>query len=594
MTAASGSGGGIHCKVQASPGQDEVRTQLTLILQSPDFDATARTRNFLAYVVDQTIKGRADRIKAYAVATEVFGRDSSFDAHSDPVVRIEAGHLRRALDRYYLTAGASDPIIISVPKGSYVPRFEAREIAESPVHKEKSSSWRRKLPIAVFSFSCLAALSWLGIQSINADRLAVPAVPRLLVKSFDDFSDNGNSSAIARGLTREVIGQIAKFKDIVTIEGDAGTQGSVSPTESPRYVLAGDVDMTSDQFRLRARVINVSDNSVIWANSYDGDLQASKLIAVEAEIARQVATALAQPYGVIFQADASQQPRDAPDDWQAYACTLSYYAYRASLDAKTHPTVRKCLEDAVQRFPTYATAWALLSQTYIDEIRFRYPIAPSSSPASIDRALAAARRAVELDPENIRALQAEMFALYFNGDLEAALKVGELAWSINPNDTELVGEYGYRLALSGNWERGCGMIEETRRRNPGPLAYYESALALCSYFRGDFHDAAMWITKTPAPKNPNYHIIAAAIFAESGQTADALRERDWLFANAPNLVANIRAELAIRLARPEDIERLLKSLAKLRIEPTTGNSPSFRQPESAPFVSLDAPPTVAD
>ncbi len=320
-------------------------------------------------------------------------------------------------------------------------------------------------------------------------------------------------------------------------------------------------------------VINGVDNAVIWANSYDGDLQASKLIAVEAEIARQVATALAQPYGVIFQADASRQPDNAPDDWRAYACTLSYYAYRASLDAKTHPTIRKCLEDAVQRFPTYATAWALLSQTYVDEIRFRYPIDPSSTPASIDRALAAARRAVELDPENIRALQAEMFALYFHGDFEAALKVGELALSINPNDTELLGEYGYRLALSGNWSRGCAMVEEARQRNPGPLAYYKSALALCSYMRGDFGDAAMWITKTPTPENPNYHLIAAAVFAENGQAAEARRERDWLLAKAPKLVANLRTELAIRVARPEDIERIMLSLRKAGIAPP-GDGPS--------------------
>jgi hypothetical protein len=92
--------------------------------ESSDFDATARMRKFLAYVVEETLQGRADRLKADVVATEVLGRDASFDAHSDPIVRIEAGHLLRALDRYYLTAGASDQIIISVPKGSYVQKFE--------------------------------------------------------------------------------------------------------------------------------------------------------------------------------------------------------------------------------------------------------------------------------------------------------------------------------------------------------------------------------------------------------------------------------------------------------------------------------------
>src|SRR5215208_4344020 len=134
-----------------------------------------------------------------------------------------------------------------------------------------------------------------------------------------------------------------------------------------------------------------------------GNFQPSRLIAIEKDIAQQVATALGQPYGVIFQADLERTVQNAPDDWTAYSCTLSYYAYQANLDSRTHPAVRRCLESAVSRFPSYATAWALLSQTYIDEIRFRYPIDPSSSPTSLDRAKAAARRAVELDPQNVRA-----------------------------------------------------------------------------------------------------------------------------------------------------------------------------------------------
>ena len=48
----------------------------------------------------------------------------------------------------------------------------------------------------------------------------------------------------------------------------------------------------------------------------------------------------------------------------------------------------------------------------------------------------------------------------------------------------------------------------------------EHAGFFCNYFRGDCREAEMWITKTPSPENPNYHLIAAAIFAESGNVAD--------------------------------------------------------------------------
>jgi tetratricopeptide (TPR) repeat protein len=224
--------------------------------------------------------------------------------------------------------------------------------------------------------------------------------------------------------------------------------------------------------------------------------------------------------------------------------------------------VRKCLERAVERFPRYATAWALLSQTYVDEIRFGYRLDQSSPPVSIERALAAARRAVELDPRNVRGLQAAMFSLYFNKEVEAALKIGEQALAMNPNDTELMGEYGYRLALSGDWDRGCPFVERAHDRNPDPAAYYESALALCAYMRGDYRSASIWIRKTKAPANFGFHLIAAVIFAEAGEPADAEAERRWLMENAASVAKNARTWIASRVAQSQDVDRFVASLKK--------------------------------
>ena len=56
----------------------EIRAQLERILTSPDFDVPERARTFLKYVVTETLSGRADRIKAYSIAVEVFGRGRIF------------------------------------------------------------------------------------------------------------------------------------------------------------------------------------------------------------------------------------------------------------------------------------------------------------------------------------------------------------------------------------------------------------------------------------------------------------------------------------------------------------------------------------
>ncbi|MBB3589905.1 TolB-like protein [Rhizobium sp. BK529] len=554
---------------------DACREQLALILGSVDFDATDRERRFLSYVVNETLCGRGMRIKAYSIAVEVFGRDASFDPQADPIVRVEAGHLRRSLERYYLTAGLADPIHISIPKGAYVPTFSLHR-SPSPGDQEASAAppmappparTVHRLPVMMAAGMAAAAIVAAAVlmlwwQVISPRPIASgPERPHLAVEWFEDLSGKEGSAALARGLTQEVVSGLSKFKDIVVVQSPGPeTERQV------RYVLGGSLYTSADTFRLQVSLRSSPNGTVLWAASYDGATTVGDLLKSQADIASNVATTLAQAYGVIFQADAKRAVPNPPDDWAAYACTLSYYSYRASFDGRVRPSVRSCLEKAVERFPDYATAWALLSLTLIDEARFGYPIDPVRSPALIDQALTAARRAVELEPLNVRGLQAQMFALYLRKEVDAAMKVGARAISINPNDTELMGEYGYRLAMSGNWNEGCALVAKAWERNAGPPAYYEAALALCSYFHGDYEEAAMWIRKADVPANALYHVIAIAIFAETGDEALADRERAWLVEHEPALVRNLRAEAALRFTRPEDIASFLGSLKKAGLQ----------------------------
>jgi hypothetical protein len=100
------------------PSEEEVRAHLCGVLASPDFAVPARLREFLSYVVEEAFAGRGERLKAYSIAMEVFGRDVNFDVANDPVVRIEAGRLRRALERYYLLEGKNARLSITVPRGA--------------------------------------------------------------------------------------------------------------------------------------------------------------------------------------------------------------------------------------------------------------------------------------------------------------------------------------------------------------------------------------------------------------------------------------------------------------------------------------------
>ena len=106
------------------PSIEEVSFELERVLSSPDFRASPQQIAFLKIIVDKTLAGNASEINDYTVATQVFGRGPNFDQGTDPVVSIQAGLLRRVLERYYLTGGKHHPIQIKIPEGTYVPVFE--------------------------------------------------------------------------------------------------------------------------------------------------------------------------------------------------------------------------------------------------------------------------------------------------------------------------------------------------------------------------------------------------------------------------------------------------------------------------------------
>src|SRR4051812_39602899 len=121
----------------------KVRTHLEGLLHSPHFDGSTRSREFLRYVVEEVLAGRAAYLKQAAIAVEVFGRKPDFDAVIDPIVRVQAGRLRRSLERYYLLAGDAHALRIELPKGSYAPVFlETCEPPESRLNvTETPSTW---------------------------------------------------------------------------------------------------------------------------------------------------------------------------------------------------------------------------------------------------------------------------------------------------------------------------------------------------------------------------------------------------------------------------------------------------------------------
>ena len=82
------------------PGKRVVRAQLDRITESAEFDTSKRTGDFLRFVVTEALAGRANALSQHAIAGSVFGRGETFDPTTDPIVRIQAGRVRRSLEHY--------------------------------------------------------------------------------------------------------------------------------------------------------------------------------------------------------------------------------------------------------------------------------------------------------------------------------------------------------------------------------------------------------------------------------------------------------------------------------------------------------------
>ncbi len=246
-----------------------VLAQLERILCSEAFDASARNRAFLRYVVNETLAGRADHIKGYTVAQEVFQRDADFDPQLDPVVRIEASRLRRSLERYYLTAGRHDRLFIDLPKGGYVPKFEQHETDTA------GGTWR--------------------------DAAAPAPHPVLVVRPFETLGAAPEAKQIAPGLADELIGRLAHY-DGVTVVAESSAANALVPT--PRcgaigYVLQGTTRRSGRRLRISAQLLDYADGRYLWVRTFDRVASTKDLWALQEDLAGSIANAVAGPDGAL-------------------------------------------------------------------------------------------------------------------------------------------------------------------------------------------------------------------------------------------------------------------------------------------------------
>ncbi len=107
------------------PIQEQSQRQMQRILHSAAFRNAHTLQQLLQFLVNQAYGPDAETLKEYTIGVEAFRRPHDFDPKTDPIVRVQTHRLRQKLKEYYEAEGKHDPILIDIPKGHYLPTFEA-------------------------------------------------------------------------------------------------------------------------------------------------------------------------------------------------------------------------------------------------------------------------------------------------------------------------------------------------------------------------------------------------------------------------------------------------------------------------------------
>jgi hypothetical protein len=211
---------------------EQVRLQLSRILASKIFNQAERASRLLSFVVTTVLEGRPSEIKESVIAIEALSRNASFDPKTDPIVRVEAGRLRSRLLAYYESEGSQDPIIITLPKGGYVPVFTENTRPAQSIQK-------RNPPIffyaGLLAGLVLASSVWMLLRRSSSveNRLRLSILPpaNSIIQSSQLSPDGKMIALVVRQQNRTAIW--VRSLDSAEPRMIPGTEGASLPFWSP-------------------------------------------------------------------------------------------------------------------------------------------------------------------------------------------------------------------------------------------------------------------------------------------------------------------------------------------------------------------------
>ena len=395
---------------------------------------------------------------------------------------------------------------------------------------------------------------------------------------------DGLSDEIATGLSRFRYLSVVSSASAARLKGEAGNERALGAKLGARYVLEGSVRMGGSAIRVSAQLVDTQTGAQLWSETYNRDLQASSFFAVQDDLSARIVATVADSYGVLVHSirGAMRQKDDihlTPLEWQ-----FQYFAYREQITPSAYAELKGRLERAVERDGRQSDLWACLAQIFVDEYAFGF----GSDAGSLDRALAAARRGVELDRANQFALVALAQTHFFRRDLAAFGPAAERAMALNPLNTDAVGILGLQIVHTGEFERGAAIVRRAMELNANHAGWMHFAPLWEHFHEGEYEQALERANRVDVPGLFWPYLVVAAACGHLGRRAEAEAAVRDLLALDPEFAAHARSNVGTWHFASGLMDPILEGLRKAGLSIPGAPTAAPREPGPARSSAADS------
>lgn len=396
--------------------------------------------------------------------------------------------------------------------------------------------------------------------------LPLPDRPSIAVLPLMNLSDNNEQEYFADGITNDIITDLSQFSTLFVVAANSTFRYKGKPVKVQQvaedlgvhYVLEGSVQRMGDTLRINTQLIDALSGHHVWAERYDRN--ANDLFAIQNEITRSVVgviSPIAQGRGKLVKAELERVARTRADNLSAYEHFLKAMMYIEHWDKVNNERSRQEFKKAIALDPGFGRAYGKHTWNYLADYRNGWSDDPE---ASLQQALSIATQGVAVDPNEpwTRFGLASVYLIMKRHDL--ALQNYEKAYLMNPNDADIIVDYGWCLAWAGRPDEGLPLVEKAMRLNPYHPQWYWTVVWLAHFVAERYQNAISSLEKITDPYPSVYRRLAATYAlldqAEEAQAAMAkYRELE-----PQNTIEQAAATFPFK--RSEDLERLLNGLRK--------------------------------